>query len=271
MVTDPGELYGLPLERFVAERGALSKQLRSEGRRDEAERVAAMRKPSLAVWAVNQLVRTQPRAISTLFQAGDALQRAHAAVLAGEGDANALRDASERERAAIDELVQLASGLLDSDGHGLSAAILDRVSATLHAAALNSDARTLVQDGRLERELHHVGLGSAAGTEVPDAGPRSSSPARADKRAVPDNQAAKRAARQQAEQLKPARKAETQARRDAALAERELQRAVERRDRAADRLRDAEQGLGTAREVAEQAALAHRRAQDALERAGPKT
>src|SRR5436309_11562353 len=118
MVSDATELYGLPLERFVPERGALAKRLRTEGRREEAARVASMRKPSLAAWAVNQLVRTQPRAVASLFGAGDALQGAHVDVLAGRGGAHALRDASDRERAAVDELVHLARGLLDGNGRG---------------------------------------------------------------------------------------------------------------------------------------------------------
>jgi hypothetical protein len=49
--------------------------------------VAKLRKPSVAAWAVNQLVRTQGRAIGELFDAGDALQRAQSDLLAGRGDA----------------------------------------------------------------------------------------------------------------------------------------------------------------------------------------
>ncbi len=67
------ELYGLPLERFVPERAALVKALRAEGRREDAAQVAKLRKPSVAAWAVNQLVRTQGRAAAELFAAGDAL------------------------------------------------------------------------------------------------------------------------------------------------------------------------------------------------------
>ena len=56
---DVDELFGLPLDEFIPERTALAKSLRAEGRRDEAKEVAATRKPSVAAWAVNQLVRTQ--------------------------------------------------------------------------------------------------------------------------------------------------------------------------------------------------------------------
>jgi len=68
------DLYGLPLDRFVAERTALARELRGAGRREEAGEVAALRKPSVAAWAVNQLVRTQGRAVDELFEAVDALR-----------------------------------------------------------------------------------------------------------------------------------------------------------------------------------------------------
>ncbi|MGH2841808.1 MAG: hypothetical protein ACRDKY_13385, partial [Solirubrobacteraceae bacterium] len=78
---DASDLYGLPLDRFVPERGALAKALKSEGRRDEAAGVAGLRKPSVAGWAVNQLVRTQGRDVQELFDAGDALRDAQADLL----------------------------------------------------------------------------------------------------------------------------------------------------------------------------------------------
>src|ERR1700734_3394515 len=97
---DADELYGLPLDRFVPERAALAKQLRAAGDRAGAAEVAALRKPPGAAWAVNQLVRTQPRAIKELFAAGDALIETQEQLLAGNGDARSLRGANSRERAA---------------------------------------------------------------------------------------------------------------------------------------------------------------------------
>ena len=155
----PNDLYGLPLDRFTFERDALAKRLRSEGQHDQAERVVKLRKPSLAAWAVNQLVRTQRREIDALFKAGDALQRAQAALLSGKGDAGSLREAAEAERRALDGLTVKARGLLSSEGHELSQAKLEQVAETLHAAAIDPDSREQTKDGCLERELRHVGLG----------------------------------------------------------------------------------------------------------------
>ena len=52
MATDPiDELYGLPLEDFVAQRDALAKRLRADGDRDAAAAVKKLPKPTRAAWA----------------------------------------------------------------------------------------------------------------------------------------------------------------------------------------------------------------------------
>ncbi len=163
-MTDANDLYGIALDRFVAEREALAKALRAEGHRERAAAIVRLRKPSMAAWAVNQLVRTQRRAVGALFDAGDALVRAQAELLDGGGNPRVLRETSERERAAVGELAEAARGLLSADGHELTQVTLDRVSETLHAAALDREARLQVRDACLERELRHVGLGSIGGT-----------------------------------------------------------------------------------------------------------
>jgi hypothetical protein len=247
-VAEPHDLYGLPLERFVPERSALAKTLRAGGQRDEAERVAKLRKPSVAAWAVNQLVRTQGAAIGELFEAGDQLQQAHADLLGGRGNPDTLREAAERERVAVQQLTSTARGLLTSEGHELSATMLERVGETLHAAALDPDARAQVADGCLERELRHVGLGAAAP-------PRKRSTAGA----KPD----RRAERKREERAKAARKAAADAARAAERAARELRAAEKRRDRAVAELESAEKTVTEARSAAERAA----RVRDQSERA----
>ena len=228
---ETSELYGLPLDRFVAERGALAKAMRADGNRDEAAEVAKLRKPSVAAWAVNQLVRTQSREVKALFKAGDQLQRAQSDLLAGKGDASKLRAATERERQAVDELTAAARGLLSSEGHELTPATLERVSDTLHAAALDDDARTQVQDGCLERELRHVGLGAFGELAASPPAPKRD-----------------RAAEKAAE------KAEAERRRALERANRAVETAQARRDRAADALREAEDDLANARRSAAEAA-----------------
>ena len=271
MGMDADDLFGLPLDRFIPERTALAKALRSEGRREEAADVAATRKPSVAAWAVNQMVRTQKRAVDELFEAGDDLRAAQDQVLAGHGDRQGLREAAERERHTVEELVKSARGLLNSEGHELSAAVIERVSDTLHAAALDEDARRQVQGGRLEHELRHVGFGvGAGGSAAPERRGRStarrSSPAKpkTDTESIETRAQAReerrRAERERAAAVKSAREADGQARRAAQRAARALELAQERRDRAARALAAAEDDLDQARDEADAATAAHQAA-----------
>jgi hypothetical protein len=163
-------LYGLPRDAFVAERDALARELRGAGRRDEAAAVKALAKPTVAAWAVNQAVRTQRPAARELWTAGDGLAAAQEAILAGKGSGADLRAATERERAAVEPLVDAARGLLTSSGGDLSEATIERVRETLHAAAIDADAREEVSAGRATRERSPRGL---FGAEAVPASPRS--------------------------------------------------------------------------------------------------
>ena len=157
---DADALYGLPLDAFVAERDALAKRLRADGRRGEADEVKALRKPSVAAWAVNQVVRSQPKPARALWKAGDALIGAQDDLLAGRADAAKLRTAVEDERAALDALLDAARGLLTGEGHDLGDTTIERVRDTLHAGAIDAEAREEVAAGRAVRERAHAGLGA---------------------------------------------------------------------------------------------------------------
>ncbi|HEV7883513.1 MAG TPA: hypothetical protein VGO81_08080, partial [Solirubrobacteraceae bacterium] len=250
-----------------------------------------LRKPSAAAWAVNQLVRTQRDATRELFAAGDAVRAAQADVLAGRGDARALRDAGARERDAVGGLVETARGLLGTDGHDLSATTLERIADTLHAAALDDDARDEVREGRLERELRHVGLGLGeapaaglaagrreAGTAPAPAQGRAKEPgagagagAGTQERASQLRAAKERAGAEaaQAAERVAARRAARAAVAKAAKAEERaghaLRAAEERRERAATALAQADAARDEARAAAAAAADEHRRARAALE------
>ena len=273
---DADDLYGLPFDQFVPERGVLVKALRKAGDRAQASEVSALRKPSVAAWAVNQLVRTQHDAVADLYAAGDGLREAQADLLAGRGDGRTLRAAGEAERAAVRRLVDIARGLLTSDGHELSETVVERVADTLHAAALDEDARDQVRQGRLERELRHVGLGLGESPARAPAAPKrkatakpGAKPSVEERAAERDRLAAERAEkervqRERDEARRAARTAESAARRRAERAARGLSNAQERHDRAAQALAEAEQELTDAREEAAEATAAHERAQAEL-------
>jgi hypothetical protein len=144
MVDEADELYGLPDDEFTAARDALAKRLRGEKRRDEADEVKALRRPSVAAAAINRAVREH--GADELLAAGDALREAHEALLSGKGDAKAVREATAREREAVREFTLLALG------DGASASTEEKVRATLHAASVDDDVRDLLVAGRLERD-----------------------------------------------------------------------------------------------------------------------
>jgi hypothetical protein len=288
---EPRDLYGLPLERFTPERNALAKQLRSRKRREDASEVATLRKPSVEAWAVNQLVRTQRSELDALYEAGDRLVATQADLIAGRGDPSALREAVDAERTAVDRLTDRARGLLSLEGRGLTAAALEHVAATLHAAALDPDARAQVRDGCLRVGLRYIGLGTAAGpvSAAPARAPRPRRARRAGAQhdaqvepttaALAEREAAAEAEREvvaQAEReaaakarhaaaVKAARQREADSREQMDRATAELQAAEGDRDDAATALADAEHTLAAARERARRAADEHRRAQAALD------
>jgi hypothetical protein len=251
-------LYGLPREEFVGERDALAKQVRADGRRDEAAAIKALPKPTVAAWAANQAVRSQKRAARELWKAGDALSAAHDALLAGKGSGPKLRDATEAERAAVERLVDAARGLLSSSGGDLSDTTIERVRQTLHAGAIDPDARDEVAGGRAARERAPQGLFGADPFAVP-------APKRAAKE-EPKPTAKPKAEPKAKPEAKPKGKAD-----DAAARKREREEAAERkREEAAARKREREEAAARERERKAAAGRVDK-AQRALEQAQERT
>jgi hypothetical protein len=156
MIDEADSLYGLPLEDFVAERDALAKRLRADGRRAEADEVKALRKPPAVVWAVNQLMRTQPKPAKALVAAADRAAK-------NPGD----RDALRAHHDALDELTTAGAGLLSGKGRGLSEDALLRVRSALHAASLDRDAREDFIAGRLSEEPAPAGFAAITAMPAP--------------------------------------------------------------------------------------------------------
>jgi hypothetical protein len=253
-------LYGLPLDAFVGERDALAKELRAAGRRDEAAAVKALKKPSVAAWAVNQALRTQGKAARELWQAGDALAAAQEKILAGEGSGADLRAATERERAAVEPLVDAARGLLTASGGDLSETTIERVRQTLHAGAIDPEAREEIASGRAARERAPQGLFGGGEVVAPAASKREREPAASRASTAParprrDASAAK--PKRDAAAAKPEREATERERKEAAARERKEAAARERARKAAEqRVAKAEKAL----------AAAEKRSADAAER-----
>jgi len=260
-------LYGLPLDAFVGERDALAKELRAAGQRDEANAVKALKKPSVAAWAVNQALRTQSKAARELWKAGDALAAAQEAILAGKGSGADLRAATERERAAVEPLVDAARGLLTASGGDLSEATIERVRQTLHAGAIDPDAREEVALGRAVRERAPQGLfgGGVAEAPAPRARKAEAAPAkRGSKADAPAKRDSKADAAAKREAAKREREEAARERTEAAARERARKAAQQRVDKAEKALATAEQRTADAAERLDQARGDERAAAEAL-------
>lgn len=163
VIEEADALYGLPLAEFVPSRTDLAKRLRAEGRREEAGAAAKLPKPTVAAWAANQVLRSQPADARELFSAGDALAGA-----TGPG----LRDAIARHRAVLARLMAAARGLLDANGKALSAASLEKVMHTLNAASLDPGLREEARAARLTAEHVYSGLGLRGAEDGPREAPK---------------------------------------------------------------------------------------------------
>jgi hypothetical protein len=181
-------LYGLPLDQFVASRDELARGLRKAGDRAAADGIKALRRPTVAAWALNQVQRGDRKTVGRLIAAGDRLREAQEQLLAS-GEPGSLRDAAADERRLIEQLARAAEARLVEGGHPSTAATDTKVRATLRAVASDAEARELLQSGRLVRdyELSDLGLGGLAAGAA--AAPRS--PARKEK--APPEPAPKRA------------------------------------------------------------------------------
>jgi hypothetical protein len=151
------DLYGLPREEFTRARDELAKELRKAGKREQADAVKALRKPSVSAWVVNQLARRHPQEAKRLVRAGEALRKAQRAAVSGR-DPGVLREAQRTHRDALDELSSLARHELDVDG-----GTAHRVAQTLRAASVDKEAAKGFLAGTLSGDVEQVGFGPMLG------------------------------------------------------------------------------------------------------------
>jgi len=206
------ELYALPLAEFTAARNELAKRLGDED-------IRKLAKPSVPAWAVNQLVRREPKLVEELLEHGEALQKQTL-----KGSVEALRDSQRRERETVRELVKRAEKLLGRP----SAQALERIAATLTAGAQSAPGREALRAGRLSEELEPTGFEALAGMAPPKrSGPR--------------------------DELADARRAKEERKRQRRRLEEELRKLERRAETAARAAERVEREAGEAREAAERA------------------
>jgi hypothetical protein len=109
-------------------------------------------------------VRRRRKETDALLAAGERLREAHEALLGG-GDPAALREAMQEERALASALADCAEAIASETGKS-GPALRERVRSTLHAAAVDEEARGELAAGRFVREREASGLGPLGAAPV---------------------------------------------------------------------------------------------------------
>ncbi|MEV8557519.1 hypothetical protein AB0478_13855 [Streptomyces sp. NPDC051917] len=142
------ELYGLRPEEFVAARDRRALDARKAGDQALAKEIRALRRPSLAAWVGNLLVRRQPDEVQPLLDLGEELRRAHR-----ELDGPQLRKLARRQNEVIGTLGRQARRLAAEAGHPVGDGVQREVEETLHAVLADPQAAREWAAGRLVKPL----------------------------------------------------------------------------------------------------------------------
>lgn len=134
-------LYAEPQAGFTATRDALAKAAtdKSVGRR-----IKALKKPSLAAWAVNLLVRREADQIDQVFALAESLRAAAQAM-----DGDQLRALTRQRRQLTTALAGTARALAREHEVKLTESVADQVEGVLNAAMLEPAAAQVVRSGML--------------------------------------------------------------------------------------------------------------------------
>jgi len=261
------EVYGGPLDEFVARRAALVKHLRSAGRADDAGRVKVLRKPRVNAWALDALALAEPGTGDRLAGAVATLAEAQA------GPGGEVRQATTQLRAVVNEVAAGAARVAAEAGHKIEAANL--VPALLTVAG-EPEALAELRAGRLVDIPTASGMGLLAPAPpgakagqlyaVPDLPPDEPPPddraVTAARRKLDDAETATDAAQAESDAADDAVRAATS---DAEAAEEQLRRAEQDVRTTRATLRDAQRDARTASQHLRETERATTRARAALD------
>ncbi len=215
------ELLALPPAQFTAARNARAEAVGGA----EGRRIAKLRKPTVAAWAVNLLVRDG--------QLGEAVELSQALREAqDDADAAELTRLGRQRRQLVAALARRAADLAAEAGSPLSPTMRDAVEKTVNAAVIDPHAAAVILTGRLVASVDLAGdadPSAALAGSIPEGDAVAEPPARDD--------LAQRRARKAAERaVREAERARSEAERALAAATTRETTAREKADRIRERL-----------------------------------
>jgi hypothetical protein len=241
-------LYGLLPEEFTSARDLAAREARAAGDRATAKAISDLRRPSLAAWLVNALIRHRPAEVEQLLTLGEALRSAQLGLVGDE-----VRQLSRQRQQLIAAVGRQARALARELGHPVSDDVGQEVEATLGAAMADPEVAEAVRSGRLTSPTSYAGLGT------PETAASSAPPRLAAVPTTPPAEAPRRP--RKAEDTEAARAREDQRR------EAERRREEERRAAELEQARQEAQEAQQAWEDAVETARAAQRRHDDAERA----
>lgn len=236
-VSELGEsLLSVASDEFVRERQRLARELRAEGRNDDAAAIAALRKPSPVVLAANRAARSRPNVARAASRAASRMTKQLGS------DAEARRELDHQ----LTLLEEVALAFLIGEGNVPSEATRRRLHDLLRNAVADDESREALARGVLTEEPMPAGFASYRGLRPSSSGRDARSGTRkTSTRAEAEAAEAKRRDRERAlrdeveaarQRLNAASEAEAKAALETARAERALasaQKKLKRLDRTA--------------------------------------
>ncbi|MEU9028899.1 hypothetical protein AB0D46_15460 [Streptomyces sp. NPDC048383] len=139
-------LYAAHPSGFTAARAEAAARAKKEDGPQAARRFTALRRPTLAAWACNLLVRSQPEEAEQFLQLGQALRTAHHTL-----DGERLRALSHQQHVVIGALAREAGRLAGEAGSPISEPVVREVERILYAVLAGPQAAAEWASGRLVR------------------------------------------------------------------------------------------------------------------------
>lgn len=147
-------LYAAGPDEFMALRKRLVAEAKADQDKAVAEEIGKLRKPSVAAWAVNLVVRTAPEVVEELVDLGGQMRDAQSRL-----DTTALTGMRKERDSAVEAFVRVATEAVDEEGRRLAPAAQQEVRATAIAALADERATEAVASGQLTRALSYSGFG----------------------------------------------------------------------------------------------------------------
>ncbi len=157
-------LYAGPSEEFTSVRNEAAKQV---GDKAVAAEVKRLKKPSVAAWAVNLLVRVETDQIDAVLALADSLRAAAESL-----DGDELRALTRQRRQLTSALATAARSHAREAGVRLTGPVVDQVEGILTAAMLDPVAAQVVRTGRIVTAFTATGVSQldvAAVVALPEA------------------------------------------------------------------------------------------------------